>query len=124
MTYNRTRRRTFTDLQRVRFFEERHGICALCGQKIDGVRERWEIDHAFARELGGGEDDDNLALVHEACHRIKTAHDRQAIAKSNRVQARHIGAHRAQRPMPGSRASGIKVRMDGTRINRSTGEPI
>lgn len=105
MTYNTTRRRSFTTLQRAAFFEQHKGICYLCGQKIDGVREKWEIEHIIPREImgKGADEDSNLALAHASCHREKTAHDRQAIAKSNRVSAKHRGAKAPskwqQRPM-------------------------
>lgn len=96
MTFNHCPRRRFTDLQRVAFFNAHKGICYLCSQKIDGTREKWEIEHIIPREIMGtdADKDDNLALAHADCHRAKTAIDRKAIAKSNAVQAKHIGAHR------------------------------
>lgn len=96
MTFNNAQRRRFTDHQRVAFFEAHKGICYLCNQKIDGTREKWEIEHVIAREImGEGADEDaNLALVHQDCHREKTKADRAAIAKSNAVRAKHMGAHR------------------------------
>jgi 5-methylcytosine-specific restriction enzyme A len=94
VSYNKSRRRTFTALQRARFFEDHHGVCYLCRNKIDGVHERWEIEHVQAREImgDGADDDDNLALVHASCHKAKTKNDVAAIAKSNRIRARHTGA--------------------------------
>lgn len=99
MAYNQTRRRTFTTLQRAAFFERHKGVCYLCGQKIDGAREKWEIEHIVAREIMGqdADEDSNLALAHASCHRTKTRDDKAAIAKSNRVRAKHIGARPASK---------------------------
>lgn len=94
MSYNTTRRRSFTTLQRASFFEQHKGVCYLCGQKIDGTREKWEIEHIIPREIMGkdADEDSNLALAHASCHRAKTRDDKATISKSNRVRAKHIGA--------------------------------
>lgn len=112
MTYNRTPRRRFTDLQRKRFFEEHHGVCYLCRAKIDGVREKWEIEHVIAREImGEGADEDaNLALVHASCHKVKTAADKAAIGKSNRIRAKHIGARLKGRSFPEAKPQNTATR--------------
>lgn len=116
MTYNTARRRHFTTKQRIEFFEAHHGVCYLCCGKINGATEAWDIEHVIAREImGDGADEDaNLDLVHRKCHAAKTAADRKIIAKSNAVQTRFKGAKRSRNPMPGSRASGLRKRMDGT----------
>lgn len=57
----------------------------------------------------------NRYPAHKACHRRETAErDLPQIAKAKRRLARHIGAYRSRRPMPGSKASGLRKRMDGT----------
>lgn len=111
-------RKHLSTTKRAKLFLAHEGRCHLCGLKIrDG--ERWEASHIIALELGGADDETNLAPAHHRCHRTQTAEvDIPAIAKSNRVRARAIGAHRPQRPMPGSRASGLKKRMDGTVVRR------
>lgn len=112
MSFNRTRRRTFTTLQRARFFEERKGVCYLCNMTIR-VGEPWDIEHRVAREiLGDGADDDsNLELAHRACHKAKTREDQAAIAKSNRVRAKHLGAHRPKQKFPSRPFGGFKPRV-------------
>lgn len=102
MSYNTTRRRTFTDLQRASFFLEHKGTCYLCGHKVHTPHEKWEIEHIVAREImgHGADEDSNLAVAHVECHRKKTAQDKEAIAKSNRVRAKHLGAHRTAHPIP------------------------
>lgn len=70
---------------RVRIFVAHEGICWLCKVKI-GVDEAYDIDHQISRELGGSDDDDNLAPAHKDCHRAKSKEDVRLIAKSNRIR--------------------------------------
>lgn len=71
--------------KRARIFLAHEGICWLCKVKI-GADEAYDIDHQISRELGGSDDDDNLAPAHKDCHRAKTKSDVKAIAKSNRIR--------------------------------------
>jgi len=112
-------RRSFTDKDRVRIFLAADGICHLCGFKIFEGRERWEIEHVIAWALTRDDSDDNLRPAHFACHKEKTAVDVGNIAEAKRREAKHMGAHRSRNPMPGSKASGLKKRMDGTVVRRS-----
>ncbi|MFZ5783939.1 MAG: hypothetical protein ACOY4R_27390 [Pseudomonadota bacterium] len=109
-------------MQRLRIFEDHHGICCLCNRKIDGAREAWIIEHPRALGLGGADDDTNKAPAHERCRRVKDKADVAAIAKAKRVKARHLGLKKSGRPMVGSRASGWKHRMDGTWERRNIDE--
>jgi hypothetical protein len=43
------------------------------------------------------------------------------IAKMKRQRAAHLGAKTSKRPMPGSRASGLKKHMDGRVSKRGEG---
>ncbi len=110
-----TKRRSMNTTRRLRIFEAHAGRCCLCGLKIDGVREPWTIEHIRALGLGGADDDSNCAPAHEACRRQKDKADVAAISKAKRRKAKHLGIRAASRhPMPGSKASGLKKRMDGT----------
>ncbi len=68
----------------MRIFLDHEGMCWLCKLKI-GADEPYDIDHQVSRELGGSDDDDNLAPAHKDCHREKSKADVKAIAKSNRI---------------------------------------
>ena len=88
-------RRRFTDKDRARIFANNNGCCHLCGQKIDGVREAWEIEHVIAWELTRDDSDGNLKPAHLACHKDKThKQDRPAINKAKRREAKHQGVKR------------------------------
>lgn len=107
-------RRTLSSRERLRLFQLGGGVCHLCGGKIDGTREKWEIEHVTALAMGGDDNDGNMKPAHVKCHTPKTADDMGRLAKAKRSESRHIGAKRSSRPLPGSRASGWKRRLDGT----------
>ena len=113
MSFNTTPRRTFNAKQRVAFFEKHRGICYLCGGKIHGATEAWEIEHVIAREImgDGADEDENLALAHKKCHAAKTREDRKTIAKSNAVRARALGAHRPKQKIPSRPFGGFAPRV-------------
>jgi 5-methylcytosine-specific restriction protein A len=59
-------------------------VCVLCERKIDGVRERWIVEHIRALELGGPDDLDNMGPAHEACAAIKAQDDYRCTAQATR----------------------------------------
>lgn len=107
-----------TDRQRL--FALHGGLCHICGEPIDGVRQRWEIEHVIPRGMIGAEADTDANMRpahHRPCHAAKTVMDIDVIAQAKRRQAKHIGAYRSKSIIPGSRASSFKKRMDG-RVER------
>lgn len=88
-------RKRFNDKDRTRIFAANKGCCHICNEKIDGVRDPWEIEHVIAWELTRDDSDDNLRPAHIACHKLKThGQDRPAINEANRRSAKHNGASR------------------------------
>lgn len=83
-----------------------------------------EFDHYPVAATERGSDSlDNCVACCKTCHRKKTsAFDIPMQAKSKRVMDRHLGIRNKSR-MAGSRDSGLKKKMDGTVVLRSTGEP-
>lgn len=114
-------RKPLTTLQRAQLFVEHEGVCVICHRKIDGVRERWIDEHITPLARGGTNDWSNRGPAHERCARDKTRIDNSGAAKDKRVFAKHIGARAPKgRPLPGSRASGWKRKMDGTLVRRDS----
>ena len=73
-------RRRFNDKDRARIFAANGGDCHLCGGKLDGGREPWEIEPVIAWELTRDDSDKNLRPAHISCHKTKThEQDRPAI---------------------------------------------
>lgn len=100
-------------------FLRANGACEACGLKLQTGRIHY--DHIIADALGGEPTLENCACICTACHAVKTrTQDVPTIAKSNRIRDAHRGITRTKRPMPGSRASGWKRKLNGTVERRGT----
>lgn len=102
-------RRKRTPLQRLAIFERDEGTCHICGDKIDGTKERWELEHKVAFELTRDDSDENLSPAHVSCHKRKTRDDKARIAKAKRVEAKHKGAGVSKKKIPYRRFDGTPV---------------
>jgi 5-methylcytosine-specific restriction enzyme A len=117
--YYVTPRKPLTAKQKLKMFVEHGGICCLCGTKIDGVKQSWD-EHVDPLWRDGTNDMQNRRPAHVDCARKKTAAEAQERAKGQRIAERHFGAkERKSRPMPGTKASGLRKRMNGTVERRS-----
>lgn len=116
-----TKRKNMTPRLRLKVWEAHKGMCAMCGGKIDGVRERWVLEHWRPLSLGGADDESNMAPVHEACALEKTygkSGDIAKAAKAKRVKSKHLGIKKSKNPLPGSKGSKFKKKMDGSVVPR------
>lgn len=105
-------RRHISTTERERIWERFKRTCQMCFQPTDG--RGFDLDHHIPLEIGGDDTEANLRPLCRPCHRLKTAGDMTDIARAKRRRARHIGAKApSSRPIPGSRASGLRKRMDG-----------
>ena len=113
-------RKSISTRERLRLFTLHNGICHLCGGKINGAREAWEVSHDIPLELCGADDDENRKPAHAKCHKVQTATiDVPRIAKAKRREAKHIGAKAPSRnPMPGNKASKWKRKISGEVVRR------
>lgn len=94
------------------------GHCQECGRKITkGV----QYDHRIPAAIGGPPTVENCDVLCTPCHSLKTTTaDVPAIAKTKRIIAKAAKAERRKgRPLPGTKASGLRKRMDGTVERRS-----
>lgn len=98
---------------RLRVFEAHGGICHLSGRRIQ-AGEPWDCDHVVALVNGGEHRESNLAPALRDKHREKTALDvrEKSIVRRKRMKSLGI-APKKGRPMPGSKASGFRKRMNG-----------
>ena len=106
-------RQEFTPKTKLQAWDRCKGRCERCTAKILGGPE---YDHIVPAAIGGGNDIDNCAVLCRTCHGLKTHRtDVPQIAKTKRVRAKHANAQRSKsRPMAGTKASGLRRRMDGT----------
>lgn len=114
-----TKRPSIGKSRRARIFLAHDGVCWLCKAKI-GPEEPWDADHCIARELGGSDEDDNLAPAHKHCHKVKSKEDVRLIAKGNRlirkngpVELRKVKPKIPSRPFPSSLGGWVKRAWDG-----------
>lgn len=109
-------RRAISQKRRIEIVLSQGGRCAMCGNKLQNGH--YEFDHIQALEHDGDNAADNWrAICTSPCHKAKTKADHQARAKRDRIAVG--GRQRKGAPMPGTRASGIRKRMDG-RVERRT----
>jgi 5-methylcytosine-specific restriction endonuclease McrA len=81
--------------------------------------DRPEFDHIIALRDGGENRETNFHAICRAAHATKTAREAKDRARVNSLKAKHLGYERkASQPMPGSKASKWKRRMDGTTVLR------
>ena len=106
-------RRTLSTTDRAKIFAAAEGHCHICGATIQ-AGQRWQADHIIPRALTGRDDLAVFGPAHEKCHLVKTKRDVAVIAKAERIRNKFTGDFRTRHPMPGSRASGRRRRMDGT----------
>jgi 5-methylcytosine-specific restriction protein A len=104
-------RRYLTQSQREDIVKDQDEKCAECGTPL--ISGHYEFDHIQALEHDGDNARDNWrAICTSPCHKAKTRKDHQARAKRDRIAVG--GRQRKGPPMAGTRASGIRRRMDGT----------
>jgi 5-methylcytosine-specific restriction protein A len=117
-----------SDRARKRLFELHKGLCHLCMTPINPLIESWQIEHIIPRwtfrNPSEADTDENMQPAHSRCHKLKTIEEAGHRAKAVRREARAMGAHRSKSPLPAGRDSRLKRKMDGTVVDRYTGEII
>lgn len=114
--YHVTPRKPLTPAQKLKMYLAHNGICCLCGNKIDGVKEAWD-EHIDPLWLNGTNDMGNRKPAHAKCARLKTAAEAKDRAKDRSVSAKHFGAKKPS-TMAGSRQSKWKKKMNGEVVRR------
>lgn len=103
-------------------------VCEGCGLVLAG--KRFEIDHTIAEALVVDKSrpltpDDGKLLGLACCHAPKTVDDVGNIARAKRRELKfHGAARRSSNPIPGSKASRFKKRIDGTVVLRGLRELV
>ena len=109
------KRNEFSNKTKLDAWTRAKGRCEECGVKIVSGAE---YDHRIACGLdcdGGDNSLDNCVVLCGPCHSVKTAKtDIPRIAKTKRLMKRAAGIRKTQsRPLPGTRESGVRKRMNG-----------
>lgn len=98
---------------RLRVWDRCEGRCHLCGRPIP-ASDAWILEHLKALINGGENRERNLCLSCSWCKPIKDAADVAEKSATAKVRKKHLGITKSSRPMPGSRASKWKRKMDGS----------
>ena len=97
-------------------------ICNICGNQVDGRRDRWHESHdpQIPKHMGGNV----TGIAHERCNlKHNNEIDTPLYWKNKRVRQRHIGAKVASgRSFQGNRGSYLKKKLNGSVVIRATGE--
>lgn len=89
-----------------------------CGE--DMTVKGYRYDHVNPVEQSQDANLSNCLAVCPDCHLFKTrTRDIPMLAKGKRIAEKRAGLRPTSRPMPGSKASGLRKRMDGT-VERRT----
>ena len=111
-------RRQLSTRARLNLFLAHKGRCASCTLPIPPGKG-WDIDHIIPLALGGSDTTDNMQILCRPCHGTKTIkRDVPAIAKVERIRAKHLGAARSRRAMEGGRKSFYKKAIGGRVVSR------
>jgi 5-methylcytosine-specific restriction endonuclease McrA len=109
-------RQNFTDRTKRLAWERSKGICESCGKTIrpgDGP----EYDHDKLAFYGGDNSLANCRVLCRPCHSLKTiAHNSYEVPKSRRLIKKGAGLRGKAlrgRPLPGTKASGLRKKMNG-----------
>lgn len=87
--FEHQKRGSMSDLRVAKIYARHDGKCASCGRKLM-AGDDYEIDHKIALANGGTDDDDNLQLLCEGCHILKTGDDVSEAAKGKRRFRKHV----------------------------------
>lgn len=102
----------------MRVFERHNGVCHVSGRKVR-PGETWDLDHVVSLINGGEHREFNLAPALKAPHKEKTKGEMQEKSSVYHKKAKNLGISlKKKKPMPGSKASGWKRKMDGTIVRR------
>lgn len=117
--YTGTKRKPLTPKQKLKLFVDKGGVCCLCGGKIDSVRDAWD-EHVIPLIDGGGNEIENRDVAHAKCAQGKTSKEASSRSRLRKAGQRHFGAKKKAKgaPMPGTKASGWKKKMDGSWVKR------
>ena len=86
--------------------------------------DKWDVDHVLAIINGGENRESNLAPALKVKHVEKTKVDLSIKAKRDKSHKKRFGITKPKKSMPGSKASGVRICLDGTVICRRTGKVL
>jgi hypothetical protein len=119
------KRQEFSSITKRLAWARANGQCEAYLKLFDGGLEvrctapldvgNFHYDHIDPDWFSKDNELDNCAVICRRCHELKTKKDRRDIAKSKRILDKRIKARKPRgRPIPGSKRSGWRKKLDGT----------
>lgn len=109
-------RREFSTKVRLEVFIRCNARCEKCTSRLRPGAYR--CDHVITDWMGGEPTLENCQVICRACDLEKTAADQADIAKTKRVQAKHVGASTSRSTFPCGRNSPFKKKLSGEVVRR------
>ncbi len=110
-------RREFPKSVKLAAWQRCNGNCEVCHARL--FPGKFRFDHNKPDTFGGEPTLENCVVRCWNCDKDKTyKRDIPMVAKSNRVRAKHLGLKKTRNPLPGSRGSKWKRKMNGTVVPR------
>ena len=107
-----------TKAVKLRILDRQDNKCALTGVEFR-PGDKIEFDHITPLWLGGENREKNLQAIAGEAHKRKTQTEATVRAKVNRQKSKHLGlSKKKSRPIPGSKASGCKRKINGDVVKR------
>lgn len=109
-------RAEFSDKTKLSEWQAAGGKCRDCRVKLRPGMSR-EYHHIIPANVGGGNEQANCLLLCKPCHSVRTTKtDTPEAARTKRLVKSTAGIKKKPkgRPMPGTKASGVKIKMDRT----------
>ena len=110
-----TNRGHLSQKQKAELHLKQNGKCACCGEKLQS--KMFEYDHIQDLQFSGDNELDNWQILCTCppyrCHQKKTARAKTASAHADHLKLGKPDKTRPSRPLPGTRASGIRKRLNG-----------
>lgn len=80
-----TKRRKMTRARAAAIFLREQGRCYCCGRKLRIGVDKYQIEHPDPLSLGGSDDDADLRVICNDCHKPKTKKDAAEKARRDRI---------------------------------------
>ena len=110
-------REDLTDQEKARLFLERGGRCHKCKRKLRPPADSWIVEHMRALENGGTNAWSNLGVTCDLCFPVKNAEDDKIAKKIRHGATKHLvpsgERKKSGRPLAGTKASGLRKKMNG-----------
>jgi 5-methylcytosine-specific restriction protein A len=98
-----TPRRKMTRQRAAKIFLREQGRCYVCQKRLRVGVDKYQIEHPDPLCLGGSDNDDDLRVICDDCHKPKTAADAKTKAKRDRLVTAGWQPERQRKPQFKSR---------------------